>query len=80
VLALENFEKLSDFDFEQVMADLLSSEWDATVEYFPGGGTAELICEFWAHSTARWNCVRVKNWSFSASTARMRITKLWNRI
>ncbi|MEV4693549.1 restriction endonuclease [Micromonospora echinospora] len=34
---MENFEKLSDFDFEQVMADLLSAEWDATVEYFPRG-------------------------------------------
>ncbi len=37
MLALENFEKLSDFDFEQVIADLLAAEWDAAVEYFPRG-------------------------------------------
>lgn len=34
---MNNFEALSDFDFEQLMADLLSAEWGAEVEFFPRG-------------------------------------------
>jgi hypothetical protein len=34
---MHNFEELSDYDFEQLVADLLSAEWSVRVETFPRG-------------------------------------------
>ena len=34
---MQNFERLSHYDFELLVADLLSAEWDVRVESFPAG-------------------------------------------
>ena len=34
---MQSFEGLSDYDFEQLVADLLSAEWRVGVETFPRG-------------------------------------------
>jgi hypothetical protein len=34
---MQNFERLSHYDFELLVADLLSAEWDVRVGRFPAG-------------------------------------------
>ena len=34
---MQDFGQLSDYDFEQLVADLLGAQWGVRVEYFPRG-------------------------------------------